>query len=641
MDRENSNIGKDENRSKARQEFFLPVHGYVKLFAEELAIIDHPAFQRLRRVRQLGFAHMVYPGAVHTRFEHSIGSVHVAQRIIDHVNENFRSRSSDGHGSEWRLAQIDEPTQHFIRLAALLHDIGHLPFGHTLEDELNHLPHHDGRERIQRVAERPYEHYEVDKSLSLDVPRPESGWTLKDLVNRLYDDFAKKIGLELKPFEILIGIICKSKEEAESNRFPFKVCRDMVGNTICADFLDYLCRDWHHIGKPLYEDARLYQYMETRERGKRDSPERRFVINVGASEKIRHDALTSILDLLSSRYKLAETVLFHRTKLAVIGLLDRALLEIRELYQRIGVDAAEFKQAAEGLLLESSDDALPLILRELAEGGSPEVKEKLEKALKHESEELKKQLEQGAVQPSDAKLFDREESHSQSRQVSGELRQQRNLIYQLIDRLGARDIHTLIYKLRMSDFTGEHNPDNSKLKEIIKLYADPANRRRFLRGIEELCSLPHGSLVMYCPPDATMNAKVAKVNLYIEGEVVEFDQYETNKSIATSLTRGALNAQIDRFYELWSTQVYIRRECWEPLSEEGKKHLKSIVGNVLYVMKKGQDGQDPKILRQQLEPSIDILRKEEPVAARSQAAGSELEAFEDRVFPSGIPFARG
>jgi len=63
-----------------------PVHGDVYLTHEELSVLDTPEMQRLRGVKQLGSADLVYPGARHTRFEHSIGTVHVAQRMIDAVN---------------------------------------------------------------------------------------------------------------------------------------------------------------------------------------------------------------------------------------------------------------------------------------------------------------------------------------------------------------------------------------------------------------------------------------------------------------------------------------------------------------------------------------------------------------------------
>jgi uncharacterized protein len=166
------------------QELYLPVHGHVNLYREEIAIIDHPSFQRLRRVRQLGFAQMVFPGGVHTRLEHSIGAVHAAQVIIDHVNENFKLLHSEEAFGDWRISEIPPEVARLIRLGALLHDIGHLPFGHTLEDELNHLRPHDGPGRIEMLADKTYPHYDLQRSVAA-VVRPAEGWSLRALLDKL------------------------------------------------------------------------------------------------------------------------------------------------------------------------------------------------------------------------------------------------------------------------------------------------------------------------------------------------------------------------------------------------------------------------------------------------------------------------
>ena len=161
------------------------------------------------------------------------------------------------------------------------------------------------------------------------------------------------------------------------------LCRDVVGNTICADFLDYLYRDWHHLGKPLYEDKRIYQYMEARQRNPEEGTQEAlrdncgeaslsFVINIGSREKIRHDALTSILQLLEARYELAETVLFHRAKLSITALLDRCLLEIGQLYEMVQFDRYQLQSNLENLLLDAPDDGLPDVLEALRTGGSDE-----------------------------------------------------------------------------------------------------------------------------------------------------------------------------------------------------------------------------------------------------------------------------
>jgi HD superfamily phosphohydrolase len=631
---------------ESKQELFLPVHGHVELFTEEIAIIDHPAFQRLRRVRQLGMAHMVFPGATHNRFEHSVGAVHVAKLIVDHVNAN--SEKSRDRFSQWTMAKINQPTTRFIRLAALLHDVGHLPFGHTLEDELNHLRSHDGPERLERVSAVEYPNHEVDLEIVPADERPGSGWTLKALVNRLYKRHAEALPItSVDPFTVLSHIICKppkddGKKEAWDEvderlrgQFMLGVCRDIVGNTICADFLDYIHRDWYHLGKPLYYDMRLYQYMEVRRRGTAvGNGEAQFFINVGASSKIRHDALTDILELLNARYKLAETVLFHRTKLALTGLLDRCILEIEELYRQAGLPATKFIDVAEGLLLDASDDGLPRILGELAAGGDALGKEHLSETIEKERQQIEEAVEKGkgrgavGTAGTSARSFDFPDTVARA---IGDIEAQHRLALQLIDRLRDREVYTLVYKLRMSDLTGAHYPDNPRLIELLKTYKDPKKRLEFLRGMEALCELPPGSLIMNCPSDAAMNAKVAQVKLFIEGDVNPFDKYEDRQGDA-SLTRGALWAQIKRFYELWAASIYVDPREWDRRSAAEREHLRSVLQLFFFRM---EGDTNPKIIRMQAQPSIEKLSTR---AAQKDTPDPRKQALRGFVFPSGIPF---
>src|SRR5207248_5753183 len=87
-----------------------------------MRLIDTTAFQRLRYVRQLGLAFLVYPGATHSRFEHALGTYHLARRALAVFEEH----------PEFGALQADECT--LVRAAALLHDIGHYPFSHALEE---------------------------------------------------------------------------------------------------------------------------------------------------------------------------------------------------------------------------------------------------------------------------------------------------------------------------------------------------------------------------------------------------------------------------------------------------------------------------------------------------------------------------
>jgi len=106
-----------------------PLWNNIRVDAEALAVLDSEQFQRLRYVRQLGHAFLVYPGATHTRFEHALGTYHLARRALGLLGE--RGEMSD----------VDAADVVLVRLAALLHDIGHYPFSHALEEA--GLPSHE------------------------------------------------------------------------------------------------------------------------------------------------------------------------------------------------------------------------------------------------------------------------------------------------------------------------------------------------------------------------------------------------------------------------------------------------------------------------------------------------------------------
>ncbi len=118
-----------------RKIFNDPVYGFVTVPDELIFdLIEHPYFQRLRRIKQLGLTHLVYPGALHTRFQHSLGAMHLMTRAINELR--FK-----GH-------DITEEESLGVNIAILLHDIGHGPYSHALEhsivDGVNH-------EQISRI----------------------------------------------------------------------------------------------------------------------------------------------------------------------------------------------------------------------------------------------------------------------------------------------------------------------------------------------------------------------------------------------------------------------------------------------------------------------------------------------------------
>ena len=94
-----------------------PIHGNIKLKDHIVKLLESPEVQRLANIKQLGFAHLVFPGAHHTRLEHSLGAYQIASQISESLN-------------------LNEYQKDIVSCAALLHDIGHGPFSHTLESLL-------------------------------------------------------------------------------------------------------------------------------------------------------------------------------------------------------------------------------------------------------------------------------------------------------------------------------------------------------------------------------------------------------------------------------------------------------------------------------------------------------------------------
>ncbi len=115
-----------------------PVHGFVRLDSDEVRVVNSPEYQRLRSIHQLALTYNVYPGASHKRFEHCLGVMEVASRIYDVVtddrnvvaNSEIRSIIPKVNAFDWNY------WRRVLRMAALCHDLGHLPFSHAAEDLL-------------------------------------------------------------------------------------------------------------------------------------------------------------------------------------------------------------------------------------------------------------------------------------------------------------------------------------------------------------------------------------------------------------------------------------------------------------------------------------------------------------------------
>ncbi len=255
-----------------------PVHGDIYLTHEELRLLDTQEMQRLRGIRQLGAAYLVFPGAVHTRFEHSIGTVHMAQKLIDSVNMSFQL---DPAGT----LPVSEEETRVIRVAALLHDVTHVPHGHSLEDQDGLFERHDSAYRYERMF----------------APSRALGRVLRDL------------GLHDQIISVLTRPGTPGRDDVPA------YWGQMIGGTIAADILDYLARDAYFTGLKVAVDERVASYFKV------DRTTGNLYIDLAKRDLLREDILSEIVRLLDSRYTFSERVYYHHAKVAAGALVARAV----------------------------------------------------------------------------------------------------------------------------------------------------------------------------------------------------------------------------------------------------------------------------------------------------------------------------
>ncbi len=197
-------------------EIRCPVHGFVSLNAWEREIIDHPAYQRLRRIRQLAWTDQVYPGATHNRFEHSLGVMHVASMLFDAVVRNSLSllefHLGYDRGGLARHRQL-------VRLAALVHDVGHSPFSHASEELFPSRP--DGRKFVHEEYSAAIVRGPLGDVIKNHPLNGNCGFTADDVASLIEGTASQQGGV---------------------------FWRDLVSGQMDADRMDYLLRDSHHTG---------------------------------------------------------------------------------------------------------------------------------------------------------------------------------------------------------------------------------------------------------------------------------------------------------------------------------------------------------------------------------------------------------
>lgn len=269
-------------------EIRCPVHGFIRLNDWEKSIVDQPAFQRLRRIRQLAWTDQVYPGAMHTRFEHSLGVMHTATLLYDAI----RSGSTDVLQSElgYTPEGLNRDRQ-LIRLAALLHDVGHSPFSHASEDL---FPQQENGKKFK------HEQY------SAAIVRTQ----LRDVI----ENHPLNTNCDFSADDV--AAILEGSTNAKHRLF----WRDLIDGQMDADRMDYLLRDSHHAGVQ-YGKFDLNRITNTI----------LAIPGAGGSAPVlgfSQGGLHAAEGLVLARYFMFTQVYFHKTRVAYDIHLKGALSEI-------------------------------------------------------------------------------------------------------------------------------------------------------------------------------------------------------------------------------------------------------------------------------------------------------------------------
>lgn len=309
--------------AKNQQEIRDPIHNFIYVAPDEMRVVDSRPLQRLRHIHQLALTYLVYPGATHKRFEHSLGVMELAGRVFDVVtrNENVKEEVRQ------LLPELGEQVKRdywrrVLRMAALCHDAGHLPFSHAAEKDL--LP-------------EGWDHERLTKEIVMD---PE----MKELWNQVTpplraEDIAK---LALGP---------KKEKDLPFSPWETILSEIIVGDAFGVDRIDYLLRDSYHAGVAYgrFDHYRLVDTLRILPRPGTEGEE--------ATLGIEEGGLHSTEALLLARYFMYSQVYYHRVRV----IYDDHLKEFLSKWLPTG----KFSVAVEDHL-RISDNEVHAALREAA-----------------------------------------------------------------------------------------------------------------------------------------------------------------------------------------------------------------------------------------------------------------------------------
>lgn len=595
------------------------LYGDCDFYEWEIEILHTPIMQRMYNIKQLGFTDKVFPDAIHSRFNHVLGVASRADKIINGVLKSLNKEKSGSFPNRktfryTKNAQISisdlinhiENRRKVIRLIALLHDIGHIPFGHTLEDELKifSVSHDDPARQVSffniLIKEFIYAIIigycpEVSHDLIEIVTNNENS---EDDISQLIEDF--KIAIEsinqrhsksnaatyadiffdlescmiallhledlhkdrLEDHEhrlerdtaIKSLLVTRVIQQCELQRPPkhkaFDIyldafTLDIIGNTICADLLDYVKRDCKQAGLMYDYDDRIFKYftIASYKPNKKSDPIIHLCLQL-FTNKLRSDVASEIITVLRTRYLLSERILYHPTKCAAGAMLGCAVY-------MMGIDKAELDFFRIGdseflRLLEQHVNSLCMLTKNTFNvlTANPDAKKQFVSLLETRSNNDKDlnlgmegffmnnsisvntnhpQNQSKAFSKIVVEEFNMTKRSSNNQELFDDVSLDNDRLNVIIERIQSRSIaaRKLVWQIQSRQYFKKifriSRIDDSSVRiknDLATLFENATFRYAFERKIETECDLPYGTIVVHCPK---FNTSYKEANVLVFG----------------------------------------------------------------------------------------------------------------------------
>lgn len=290
-----------------------PIWGCVKFYGWEVSIIDTPLFQRLRDIYQVGLGVFTYPAARHSRFEHSLGVVAIAARMI----ESLKSQNLG-------FIQISEHEVKDVRLAALLHDIGHCFYSHLSESFYGALPEFIELQKYfngkWRVKPKPHE---IFSYMIINTPSFITFLDKNHILDNAYINASGSLAeLMVRIGNMIIGVPNYGRKSEGKQGKKYSFLTRLINGDIDADKLDYIKRDSYTSGLPLtFDIERLLYKMTLRE--PENSNEYQLVVDISG--------ITAVEEITFSKLMLNHYIYHHHKVLATEVMAKDIALALMEL----------------------------------------------------------------------------------------------------------------------------------------------------------------------------------------------------------------------------------------------------------------------------------------------------------------------